>query len=209
MYFDSVIAKFLVGKKVDRAFKRAILWKNKPTAEQMKIMFGEFKFLSEDQIKTVLEDITLNTDERIENVQETDRKYERFIYSNTPAGIVTIAISYSLEKEEKMKFADFVLDALTRVVDKLSNPVGGLFKVFVEKPEYHFVRHENARGFITERISTFEEGVREQEKYSYLSSCIVVLDNGKKTVHSVRHPLQEGWIIPDFHGFILGEKSEL
>jgi hypothetical protein len=123
----------------------------------------------------------------------------------------------SINKQDLLKIEQFFTSALNRMFDKLLNPMKSVYSHGMSLAshdklvKYIVVYYDNQNGFVEENVSSFEDGLNKQAEIDkrQLSSCILTVENGKKNLHSIRHPTIKQHVIPNFHAhYIVSTKHK-
>mgnify|MGYP001088609205 CR=1 FL=1 len=226
MNLEHVLNNYITDKIcIERNALRVILWSELPSNNAFENYFKtNFKIIKYDE--TYRDLILKKYDYTREGTFQEGRTWVRFVYVPVPEGFLTLFFSYtvkprncwlwfwcSLEVSSSTlsNIENFINSASCRMYDKLLNPNKsiyghGLSLVSSEgKTQYFFVHHDGDRGYIEQLIPSFTDGLAKQEQINKqkLSSCILIIANGQKSLHSIRHPHPPGHIIPDFHAYYI------
>ena len=202
---------------------RAILWNELPSNNAFEQHFKtNFKIIKYDE---TYRDLTRRKlDYTKEGKFQDGKTWERFVYVPVPDGFLTLFISYTIKPRNcwfwfwcsaetplstVLDIESFIDNAAVRMFDKLQNPTKSIYSHGLSlvsnkyKIQFLFVYHDGRDGYIEKMIPSFKDGLAEQERINKqkLSSCIVMIKDGQKSLHSIRHPTIPGHIVPDFYSY--------
>ncbi|CAF1431623.1 unnamed protein product [Adineta ricciae] len=202
---------------------RVIVWNELPTGYELEQHFRtSFKSITYDD--TYQNFIKKDFDYTNQGTFQMGRTWERFVFARIPDGYLTLFLSYTVKEESCWlgigcrtevpshiisEIKNFINDVSVRMFDKLLHPTKSIYShglhLVSDNSVIRFilVYHDGGNGYIEKPISSFNEGLKEQERINErkLSSCILMVEDGKKSLHSIRHPIVPGYIVPDFHAF--------
>ena len=211
IHVEAAINTYLAEHASVRSSKvRAVIWNTLPDEKTFKRYFAQYFTLlkyddtySDFQFKDF--DYTRQTE------SEVSKKWEKFVFVRAKHQVITLFISYTMDSDiagtSRLQLDEFIGLALSRMSNKLTNPSISVYNDEMPrlagggKIQYIFVYHDNKEGFVERRVKSFSDGTMEQEKTDkkHLSSCIVKSEKEEKTLHSIRHPIRAGYVVPNFH----------
>jgi len=191
---------------------RAIILKEIPSDEMLKELFAtHFKIIKYD--RTYSNYIKKDFDYTAYNTLEEENTWEKFVFACIQDDYFLVLLSYTMEDvvpTVSKGIENFFGHVLIRMFDKLSNPIKSIYRpelrLIQSEPGalYYFVYHNSIDGYITKQVPTYSDGLREQIETDSqkLSSCILMIENGENSLHSIHHPIIPGYIIPDFYAHL-------
>ena len=222
MNFDQVLNDYINDQvSVESQCVRAIIWNKLPADSVLEHYFKEnFKVIKYDATYRDLSDKTF--DYTRYQTLSNGRTWEKFVYVRVQNEYITLFFSYTVKwsifdylpfvksyRISTSTIEKFFSEASVRMFTKLFDPSKSVYSHGLSLVDdkstvrYIFVYHNSRDGFIEKAIPSFEDGLREQENFDQqkLSSCIVMIKGGQKSLHSIRHPIIRGHIVPNFHAY--------
>nr|ACD54704.1 unknown [Adineta vaga] len=191
---------------------RAIIWNEVPSGEKVEIYFDKiFNTIKYD--KTYQDLAKKNFDYTGQYTSFQGKNWEKFLFIRTENEYITLFLSYTMrsniDSTSLNQFEKFFGEVSKRMFNKLHHPSKSLCGhrrpslQDKSKIEYFLVKYDVHQGFIQQIISSIEDGLIEQEEIDKKkqSSCILKIENGQNSLHSIRYSIQPGFLIPDFHAF--------
>ncbi len=211
MNVDQVLNDYITDQmSVESNKVRAIIWKELPSDKMLKSHFDKnFKVIKYDE---TYQDFSMKKFDYTRHDTLLDgRTWEKFVFIRVQNEFITLFFSYTMKSNiastASSNIGKFFSDASVRMFNKLFHPTKSVYShgmSLVQNKtavQYIFVHHDNRDGYIQRIIPSFEDGLKEQEQIDKrkLSSCILIIKDGQKSLHSIRHPIIRGYIVPDFH----------
>jgi hypothetical protein len=211
MNVDQVLNDYIRDQmSVESNKVRAIIWNQLPSNNTLKYYFDQnFKVIKYDD---TYQDFPMkNFDYTRHDTLLEGRTWEKFIFVRVQNEIITLFFSYTMklniDSSTSSNIGKFFSDTSVRMFNKLFHPVKSVYShgmILVNNKtavQYFLVHHDNRDGYIERIIPSFEDGIKQQEEIDKrkLSSCILIINDGQKSLHSIRHPIIRGYIVPDFH----------
>jgi hypothetical protein len=211
MNVDQVLNDYIRDQmSVESNKVRAIIWNELPSTDTLKDYFNQnFKVIKYD--KTYQHFPMKNFDYTRHDTLLEGRTWEKFVFVRVQNEIITLFLSYTMKSNiastDSSNIGKFFSDASVRMFNKLFHPTKSVYShgmSLVQNKtavQYFFVHHHGLDGYIQRMIASFQDGLKEQEDIDKrkLSSCILIIKDGQKSLHSIRHPIIRGYIVPDFH----------
>ncbi|CAF3703090.1 unnamed protein product [Adineta steineri] len=211
MQVDSVLNIYLSQQtSITTSNVRLIIWNKSLTDEKLETYFNKnFEIIKYDETYRDFQD--KNFDYTRHSTMSNNGIWEKFIFLRVENEIITLFLSYTMESNSALagssKIDEFLTHTLTRMFNKIFNPYKSVYNHGIrlitddKVIQYMFVYHDNHEGFVERMVPSFEDGLREQATIDQLklSSCILKIEKGLKSLHSVRHPISAGFVVPNFH----------
>ena len=221
---DEAFNNYIRGQiAVERNAMRAVVWKKLPSSDDLEQHFRtHFKIIKFD--RTYQDLIKKDFDYTSQGTFQVGETWERIVFTPLLDGYLTLFLSYTIKQRScwfwfwcsaeipqntMLDIESFVNRVSVRMFDKLLNPTKSIYRhgmlLISNKSMVQFllVYHDGRNGYVEKPVSSFDDGLREQQQIDKkkLSSCILMIKAGQKSVYSIRHPIIQGYTIPDFHAY--------
>lgn len=219
---DQVLNDYINDQvSVESQHVRAIIWNKLPSDSALEHYFNaNFKVIKYDATYRDFKDKKMDYTQY--HTLKNGRTWEKFVYIRVQNESITLFFSYTIKwsiwdylpfvksyRSAAPAIEKFFSEASVRMFNKLTHPSKSVYSHGLSLVDdegsvrYTLVYHDNRNGYIEEIVPSFEDGLRRQEYLDQqkLSSCIMVIKDGQKSLRSIRHPIVHGHIVPDFHAY--------
>lgn len=216
---DQVLNNYISDQmSVESKRIRVTIWNQLPSERMLEPYFDQnFKLIKYDQTYRDLS--TKKFDFTRFQALSQERTWEKFAFLRVQDEFITLFFSYTRKSSiwdylpftntVDSRLEDFFSNVFKRMCNKLSHPSKSLYShgssLVNDKSvaQYRLVYHDNRDGYVERHISSYDDGLQEQAKFDQrkLSSCILMSKDGQTSLHSIRHPIIPGYILPDFHAY--------
>lgn len=191
---------------------RAVIWDDAPSSGTMEPYFNKnFKIIRYD--KTYEDLSNKKFDYSAQYTLSLGKIWEKFIFIRVGNKFVTIFLSYTMkyyaDSIDSDNIEKFCSEALKRMFNKTFILEQNLYHHGLSsdqdksKGQYFLIQHGAHEGFREKIISSIEDGLDKQEEVAKdkQSSCIMKIQNGQMSLHSIRYSINLDFTYPDFHAY--------